>query len=237
MKQIIIFFDLDGTLMDHDAAELAGVKAFHERHRDLFPADFPSFLQQWQDLGNKYLNQFFDNKMTHLGQRQVRVQELFAPAGVKLSDQDALEKFDFYLNHYQQNWRLYPDVLPCLDRLRGRRLGIISNGDPGVQEIKLRNLGIRDRFEQVVFSGEVGVSKPDPRIFLEACRRMGTTPGESWYIGDNPEADVRGSRAAGMKALWINRKGLDGGVEAHAQASDLTVLVEAIAGLRENTAT
>ena len=62
-------------------------------------------------------------------------------------------------------------------------------------------------FSVIAISEDVGVSKPDPRIFLEACRMAWESPSECWHIGDDFEADFKGSLSAGLKGVWINRNG------------------------------
>jgi putative hydrolase of the HAD superfamily len=59
-----------------------------------------------------------------------------------------------------------------------------------------------------VVSGEVGVGKPDPRIFDLALRLLGASPEEAVMVGDNPTRDVAGAKAAGVTAVWVNRAGL-----------------------------
>ena len=93
-----------------------------------------------------------------------------------------------------------------LDRLRPRyRLGIISNFDHGpTVEMALTAHGIRDRFEAVVVSADIGWRKPWPEIFLEAFRQMGIGPVDAIFVGDTPEVDVLGAQAVGMDVIWID---------------------------------
>jgi FMN phosphatase YigB (HAD superfamily) len=56
-------------------------------------------------------------------------------------------------------------------------------------------------------------AKPDPRIFMDACRAAGRKPWECWHVGDDLKADYWGSAAAGLKGVWLNRgnrKRIDG---------------------------
>jgi HAD superfamily hydrolase (TIGR01549 family) len=93
-----------------------------------------------------------------------------------------------------------------LDRLRPRyRLGIISNFDHGpTVETALTAHGIRDRFEAVVVSADIGWRKPRAEIFRETFRRMGIAPGDAIFVGDTPEVDVLGAQAVGMDVIWID---------------------------------
>jgi len=56
-------------------------------------------------------------------------------------------------------------------------------------------------FDVTAFSSDVGFAKPDPRIFHRVLRDLAVEPGEAVFVGDRPEDDVAGARAAGMKAI------------------------------------
>ena len=105
-------------------------------------------------------------------------------------------------------WRPYDDVLPALRRLKdqGLALGIISNWDRRLVSL-LDTLGIGDLVDTVVSSADVGLRKPDPRIFELACGRVGVAPGRAAHVGDHHYADIVGARAVGMSAILIDRSG------------------------------
>jgi putative hydrolase of the HAD superfamily len=94
---------------------------------------------------------------------------------------------------------------PVLDRLAGRyRLGIVSNFYGNLDGI-LRAEGLRSLFSVVADSGVLGVTKPDPEIFLHAARVLGTHPEECVMVGDSVSRDIKGAAAAGMKTALVCR--------------------------------
>jgi putative hydrolase of the HAD superfamily len=103
-------------------------------------------------------------------------------------------------------WRAYPDVEPAFRRLasRGLRLGIISNWDRRLGSL-LRGVGLSEWLSTVVSSAEVGLHKPDPRVFELACERLGVDPSESVHVGDHHYADIVGATAVGMIPVLIDR--------------------------------
>ena len=103
-------------------------------------------------------------------------------------------------------WRAYEDVVPALMRLkeRGHCLGIISNWDQRLTGV-LTGLGIAGLLDTIVSSAEVGLHKPDPRIFELACRRVGVEPREAVHVGDHHYADVLGASSVGMTPVLIDR--------------------------------
>jgi putative hydrolase of the HAD superfamily len=105
-------------------------------------------------------------------------------------------------------WQLRPGVTKVLDTLTEAavRLGIVSNFDQRLYAI-LKTLGVRDRFEHVIISSEVGAEKPSPRIFAEVIRRFRVDPIEVLHVGDDEENDGIGARSAGMSAFVLGKDG------------------------------
>jgi putative hydrolase of the HAD superfamily len=111
----------------------------------------------------------------------------------------------------------FPEAGALLRRLRadGCAVGLLSDGDPAVQGRKLDALGLRDAFDAIVVTGELGpdAGKPSPRGFEEVLRRLGDAPpGEAVYVSDNPAKDFIGARRAGMRSIRVRRPG---GIYAH----------------------
>ncbi len=103
---------------------------------------------------------------------------------------------------------------PCIDtsvadRLRtmreeGWKLGVVTNGESGVQEATVEKVGLAPLLDACVVSGTVGIRKPDPRIFEMAAERCGLPTVGGWMIGD-AHADVIGADAAGLRSIWLTR--------------------------------
>jgi putative hydrolase of the HAD superfamily len=81
---------------------------------------------------------------------------------------------------------------------------MISNFEPWLREV-LELQGVLHRFAVVAISGELGVAKPDPTIFRHALDQAGLRPERVVYVGDSPDADVAGARAAGIDPILIDR--------------------------------
>ncbi len=105
-------------------------------------------------------------------------------------------------------WRVHDDVLPALDELasRGFRLAAVSNWDERLRPL-LKALNLEGYFEAVLVSCELYFAKPSDVVFEHALRKLGVTPGEALHIGDSQDEDVAGAKAAGMRALLIDRTG------------------------------
>ena len=103
-------------------------------------------------------------------------------------------------------WHLFPEVREVLVRLRreGYKLGIISNADEDVERI-LQWLKLPRLVDTITYSQEVGVEKPDPRIFQVALQRTASRPDEAIHVGDRYDADIVGARTVGITPVLIDR--------------------------------
>lgn len=99
----------------------------------------------------------------------------------------------------QERWIPYADTEPTLRalRTRGIRIGVVSNVPRDLAPI-FSAKGLRELVDAFTHSYEVGVEKPDPRIFLAACTKLGVGPGETLMVGDHAVADG-GAMQAGLR--------------------------------------
>ncbi len=101
---------------------------------------------------------------------------------------------------------LYSDAAEALPLIQRRwRTGILSNADDDYLCPVLERLGLQ--FDAVLSSEAARCYKPLPSLFLQILERLGVTPLETVYVGDNQFDDVQGAKWVGMQAAWINRKG------------------------------
>ena len=92
---------------------------------------------------------------------------------------------------------------PILERLGRRyRLGVVSNFYGNLATV-CDNAQVRRYFGVIVDSARVGLSKPDPRIFVTAVEALGIEPGRAVMVGDSLARDMAGARAAGMAHIWL----------------------------------
>jgi putative hydrolase of the HAD superfamily len=205
----MIFFDLDGTLMDHDHAERRAALRFWEARRRLIDEPAQAFADRWQAAARRHHRRYQAGEVDFQGQRRARIREVLRDPQIEDRVADAL--FAEYCADYERHWRLFDDVPACLRRLRGFRLGIITNGDPGQQRLKLQRLGIAKAFAVVASSGEMGTRKPQAAIFHAACALAGDAPERCAHVGDDLRADAQGASRAGLVGVWLKRKpGMEG---------------------------
>ncbi|MCA9322644.1 MAG: HAD-IA family hydrolase, partial [Planctomycetes bacterium] len=105
----------------------------------------------------------------------------------------------------------YEDVLRALRLLAGTNLtlGIITSGLRIKQAEKLIRLRIWPYIDPraVFITDEIGIGKPNPKLYLRACETMRLDPARTMYVGDHPLNDVHASNQAGMISVWNRREG------------------------------
>jgi putative hydrolase of the HAD superfamily len=110
-------------------------------------------------------------------------------------------------NRYRAGFlELWPGAIELLDglRRRGCKLAMITNGFAETHREKIAILKLEDAFDEIFIADEVGMLKPDPRLFRLAAERLGVAPERCAMVGDRFERDVRGGHSAGMFTVWMN---------------------------------
>jgi putative hydrolase of the HAD superfamily len=199
-----IFFDLDDTLLDDRGAQTAYLPQVYAAWRDRLPHSGQEFPVVWRTALQHHFDRHIRGEITHDEQRRARIRDVFqAPS---LTDADADRLMREFLDIYESSWRLFDDVLPALDALGDRPLGVITNGTDRQQRGKLERMGIAHRFAVVLTSETAGLGKPDPRIFVQAATSLNAAPERCVHVGDDWMRDVEGARRAGFAAVWLGRR-------------------------------
>lgn len=199
----MIFFDIDGTLIDHLSASAAASLALYDRYPGEIPFAREEFPAIWESIMDRHFDRFCRGELTIWEQRRERIRDSFrAP---QLSEKELDERYYVFIEEYENLTAPYEDAAPCLEKLSHHRLGIISNGAREQQIGKLRRAGILPFFSVMVFSEDTGFGKPHPSIFREACRRAGQEANSCVHIGDDLTNDVFASHELGMRPVWVDR--------------------------------
>jgi putative hydrolase of the HAD superfamily len=132
--------------------------------------------------------------------RRVHFRELADELGY---DHDWIEQgFQVFLQARQQV-TFYDDTLPVLQRLqRDYSLVALTNGNAHILHV-----GLADYFALQISAADVAAAKPDPAMFLEAMKRLGVSPEQTLHVGDHAIHDIYGAKAAGIRSVWVNRRG------------------------------
>ena len=187
--------------------------------------DFDDTLQSRKDAYRLYCDAFLDKYFPQLDEAEhekkcdemeayvdggYKDREVYFPELIALwhwDDHPPLQElYDSFNFDYGKRVVLLPGAVETLREIkrRGYLLGTVTNGVSSLQNSKLDTAGIRELFDVAVVSGDIGIYKPDRRIFDEACRRAGVRNEEALFVGDHPVNDIDGALGAGMQAIRMN---------------------------------
>jgi putative hydrolase of the HAD superfamily len=193
-----ICFDLDGTLVDYkgdfrnwllQGANKLGVP----QH----------LLERFMEATSKHTRSLADSleitkaALTDIG--------MALPERVEQLSQEGARR-------YAADIHLLAGAKHLLESLRQKNfpLAVITNGPTDMQRAALKKVDIEHYFKAVLVSGELGIRKPDARIFQIACEHLQVQPEHCLMVGDNLTADVDGARSIGMQAVWMSKERVEG---------------------------
>ncbi|WP_298990555.1 HAD family hydrolase [uncultured Pseudokineococcus sp.] len=208
MAHPLVLLDLDGTLLDHRGSVERALRAWTAR---LAPPRAPAdLLGAWLAAERRHLPAWRDGTASFAEQRRRRLRDVLPLLGLPVGDDDALDAvFAGYLEAYEAAWRAFDDVGDALAELAGAGLAtaVLTNGVEEQQRAKLARLGLSGRVGPLLTAESLGVAKPDPRVFTLACERLGRPPAQVVSVGDDHALDVVAARAAGLRAVHLDRLG------------------------------
>jgi FMN hydrolase / 5-amino-6-(5-phospho-D-ribitylamino)uracil phosphatase len=220
----LVLFDLDDTLCDHDGSLRVRLRQSFAAAYNGSPPDFIERIVEESVERSVFGTDHFA--------------EVLEPYGV--TDPNLIQAAkDVYVSDRFRGLKLFPEAVDVVETVRVHAtIGMITNGPSDIQRQKLNLLGIEPLFPFILVSEEVDLWKPDPRIFQRAMELGKASPHETVYIGDNPDHDVAGAKAAGVTSVWVNRSNRDwpgNGEPPDYQISDLRQIFD-IFGLQSSIA-
>ena len=237
-----LFFDLDGTLRHNlpsggeffaDSLSQFGMNLSREDRLRGFrwehfywgnSPDLKADRQTYTDENRDFWHNYARRQMIAFGASDLQAQDL-------------VPKVSQYMEEFYRPQSVVPDDvkrnLPKLIQM-GYKMAVVSNRDLPFQEL-VEELGLGAFFSFTLAGGEVNAWKPEPDIFLHACKRLEVTPSESVYVGDNYFADVLGARSAGLLPVLYDQRGIfpDAGcpiIKSFDELPDLLLVPELMPG-------
>ncbi|WNB84670.1 HAD family hydrolase [Cellulomonas sp. ATA003] len=206
-----VLFDIDDTLVDTRGAFGSALGVVARRYlSDLPEGRYPELLVHWRaDVENHY-GRYTRGEATYREQRMARANLMHASFGGDVLDDAAYDAWDaVYEDAFQAAWAAHDDAAPVVKELlaAGLAVGALSNAATDYQSLKLGRAGLADSVPMLVGVDTLGFGKPDPRVFVEACRRLGTDPARTVYVGDELDVDAVAARRAGLTGVWLDRPG------------------------------
>ncbi|RKR92159.1 putative hydrolase of the HAD superfamily [Micromonospora pisi] len=201
-----VLLDLDGTLVDHEAAVTEALRAWLPT---LGVAATDEVIAAWSTAQERHLVAWRERRISFQEQRRRRLRDFLPTIGVPFADdEEQLDRvFGGYLHWYERSWRAFEDAAETLETLArmGLRTAVLTNGTVEQQHAKLARVGLLERVGPVYTAEELGVAKPATGAFLAACQRWGLPAGAVVHVGDRHDLDVVAARAAGLHAVHLDR--------------------------------
>lgn len=191
-----IFFDADETLFTFDS--FSGLQRMFLDYSVTFTADD---FQDYQAVNKPLWVDYQNGAITSLQLQHMRFESWASRLRVNSGDLN-----EAFMTAMAEICAPLPGAVSLLNALKGKvKMGIITNGFTSLQQRRLERTGLSDYFDLMIISEEVGVAKPDRRIFDYALEQAGN-PDRSrvMMVGDNASSDVLGGINAGLATCWLN---------------------------------
>lgn len=205
-----VLFDVDDTLVDTASAFGAALRISVGALAPLSDADAELLLRTWRaDAGGHY-REYVAGRLSFGEQRRRRLAELTRLLGLADLDDEEFAAWDAaYQRSFEEGWAAFDDGHEAVAAAReaGLAVGVVTNAAARMQRRKLSAVGLSDLGSSMVANDTLGVGKPDPRVFHEGCRIIGTAPEATIYVGDELDIDAGAAVGAGLRGVWLDRPG------------------------------
>jgi putative hydrolase of the HAD superfamily len=257
VKDNVILFDLDDTLVveyasaqeafsvaceyavDYGISQQILMKDIQAKARELWYS-MPTFdycmkigISSWEGLWADFTGEDVNIKQLYALKKEYQTKSWhLALLESGINDIGLAEKLSLLFRAERRKRHILCDfALETLRTLsRDFRLGLITNGAPDLQNQKIRGAGIEHFFDHIIISGEVGVGKPDKKIFDTAFLKFNSNQEKFIMVGDSIRSDISGAKNAGIKSIWLNKKSKksDSDVQIDSIIEDLSQLPEKV---------
>jgi YjjG family noncanonical pyrimidine nucleotidase len=196
-----IFFDADDTLFDYPSAERTALLACLAEFGIAVEAGI--FLAAYRRHNHDVWREFERGETDQVGLRVERFRRLAVELDLPGLPREKVSTF--YLETLANQPQLLPGALTLVRELAKRfPLALITNGIASVQNKRFAASPITQYFQAVVISEEVGIAKPDPRIFTPALQKLSVDVADVLYVGDSVTSDMAAAHNASMDFCWLN---------------------------------
>lgn len=208
----VMLLDLDDTIIVHSATS----EPCWRRVCDRYAVEIEGLsADQLYDAIQSRSNRYWDNADQHRqgrldlprARREV-VSATFTDLGLE-DDELALNIADAFTLEREVSFYPCPGAVETLTQFcaQGIRLGLVTNGASSAQRAKIERFQLAEYFEHIFIEGEMGMGKPDVRVFKHVLDTFGIEAQEAWMVGDNLIWDVAAPQQLGIFSVWIDPTG------------------------------
>jgi len=191
-----MLFDLDDTLLDRDkAVDKLFLLVLEKCYEDVSDTVKNNMLQKFKE---------YDKREYGISNKTIVLESLFDEfAPIYRLPHNYIQ--DFWNENFPTCFSIDQNTIHFLNHIKSHfKIGIITNGSTHRQKAKIINTNLNNYFDTIIISEEVGLSKPDKRIFELALNKLNVQPEDVLFIGDDLEKDIAGPQNANIKGVWFN---------------------------------
>ncbi len=206
-----VLFDLDDTLFDHKHSRLKGLDALQKKFQKLRSVPLQELEEEHERLlGAADYCTVSNGNLVMADVTTQGISKLCSMYGIKLSIEEEKNAVDLYTKEYLKNRQSVPGSSELLTTLMNyAKLGVIANGQIDQEMEKLKACKIDKLLDYFIISESDGYRKPSKQLFEVALEKVDVTPSNAVYVGDSWTCDILPAVDVGMKAIWLNRYGLE----------------------------
>lgn len=203
----VVGFDLDDCLFDStglsEKARIKGIEAMINLGLDI---DRQKAILMIQEIVEEYGSNssqhydYFIRRLNEIEKKEISFNEQYKYVAAAVMAYHA-QKIEYI--------RLYNDVMPCLEKLKALKIktAIITDGIPIKQYEKILRLNLEGIIDLVVISDEIGIRKPNPKLFSFFLEKFNVKGMETLYVGDNVYKDIVPAKLNNIHTIYIHRGG------------------------------
>ncbi|WP_212091578.1 HAD family hydrolase [Bacillus nitratireducens] len=196
MSYKAMLFDLDDTLLDRDkAVDKLFLFVLEKCYEDVSDTVKNNMLQKFKE---------YDKREYGISDKTIVLESLFNEFAPKYRLPHNYIQ-DFWNENFPKCFSIDQNTIHFLNHIKRHfKIGIITNGSTHRQKAKIINTNLNNYFDTIIISEEVGLSKPDKRIFELALNKLNVQPENTLFVGDDLEKDIAGCQNANIKGVWFN---------------------------------
>ncbi|MES9663979.1 HAD family hydrolase [Bacillus nitratireducens] len=196
MSYKAMLFDLDDTLLDRDkAVDKLFLFVLEKCYEDVSDTVKNNMLQKFKE---------YDKREYGISDKTIVLESLFNEFAPKYRLPHNYIQ-DFWNENFPKCFSIDRNIIHFLNHIKRHfKIGIITNGSTHRQKAKIINTNLNNYFDTIIISEEVGLSKPDKRIFELALNKLNVQPENTLFVGDDLEKDIAGCQNANIKGVWFN---------------------------------
>ena len=207
-----ILIDLDDTIIDDDAVyEKAWQGVFEKPAFQECEFDITKLRSIIKETGDWY---YSDPERLRRARQSLpaarREVVSISLSSLGIDDPELARKLaDSYGTEKEKAIFVYPGAIETIRHFKnhGILLALVTNGSSEFQRRKIERFGLTPYFDYILIEGELGIGKPDERLFRHALDQLKVDPSEVWMVGDRLEHDIGGAQSVGIYAIWVDWRG------------------------------